>query len=296
MTRRKTTSSSNVRPECVQSPESTDMGLTESPRPPLKLGWFSTGRGQGSLGLLAAALDAIDDGRLNATIRFVFCNRERGERTGSDRFMDFVESRKIALVTLSSRSFRRDHENRPWSELRESFDLAAADLLKKYDPDLSVNAGYMLIAPVLCRVFRMINVHPALPTGPAGMWNNVIWDLIEQRADVNGVMVHLVTEDVDGGPVLSYCSYPIRGPQFDAHWVGIKGRKLSDVRRAPGEDLPLFRAIREAGLLRERPLLVETLCAVADGRLDLELAEGGGGVLSDLTEVVERALGRVAGA
>ena len=268
------------------------MGLTESPRLALKLGWFSTGRGQGSLGLLTAALDAIRVDRLNASIDFVFCNRERGEAAGSDRFMDFVESRRIDLVTLSSRRFRRDHENCPWPELRESFDLAAADLLKEHEPDLSVNAGYMLIAPVLCRVFRMINVHPALPTGPAGMWNKVIWDLIEQRADRNGAMVHLVTEDVDGGPVLSYCSYAIRGPQFDSHWRAIAGLELSGFRKDPGEELPLFREVREAGLLRERPLLVETLCAVADGLLDLELAAGGGGVPIDLTEVVERAVGR----
>ena len=268
------------------------VALNESPRPPLRLGWFSTGRGQGSLGLLRATLDAMESGRLNASIDFVFCNRERGQASGSDRFMDFVESRGISLVTLSSRRFRRDRDNRPWRELRESFDLAAAGMLKDHAPDLSVNAGYMLIAPVLCRVFRMINVHPALPTGPAGMWNNVIWDLIEQGADRSGAMVHLVTEDVDEGPVLAYCSYPIRGPEFDPHWAAIEGVGPGSLKKDPGEDLPLFQAIREAGLLRERPLLVETLCAVADGRLDVEVAASAGIVPADLTEVVERAVRR----
>ena len=268
------------------------MALTEPAPPPLKLGWFSTGRGQGSLGLLVATLDAIERGNLNASIDFVFCNRERGQATGSDRFMDFVESRGISLVTLSSRRFRRDRDNQPWRELRESFDLAAADLLKGHSPDLSVNAGYMLIAPVLCRLFRMINVHPALPTGPAGMWNNVIWELIGQDAERNGAMVHLVTEDVDEGPVLSYCSYPIRGPLFDPHWASIEGLDSDCLKKDPGEGLPLFRAIREAGLLRERPLLVETLCAVAVGRLDLEIAAGNKGVPADLTDVVERTVAR----
>ena len=265
--------------------------MTESPGSPLRLGWFSTGRGQGSLGLLKATLVAIESGKLNASIDFVFCNRERGQAPGSDRFMDFVESRGISLVTLSSRRFRRERENRPWRELRESFDLAAADLLAGHNPDLSVNAGYMLIAPVLCRVFKMINVHPALPTGPAGMWNNVIWELIEQGADRNGAMVHLVTEDVDEGPVLAYCSYPIRGPMFDPHWAAIEGVEPGLLKKDPGEDLPLFQVIREAGLLRERPLLVETLCAVADGRLEVGNAQGGG-VPADLTEVVERAVRR----
>ncbi len=266
------------------------MALTGSSRPPLRLGWFSTGRGQGSLGLLASTLDAIERGRLNATIDFVFCNRERGQAQGSDRFLDFAESRGISLVTLSSRRFRRERENRPWRELRGSFDLAAAELLEDQAPDLSVNAGYMLIAPVLCRIYRMINVHPALPTGPAGMWNNVIWELIEQGADRNGAIVHLVTEDVDEGPVLAFCSYPIRGPQFDSHWAEIEGLESDRLKKDPGEDLPLFRAIREAGLMRERPLLVETLCAVSDGRLDLEVTAAGGGAPADLTKVVEKAV------
>ena len=69
---------------------------------PLRLGWFSTGRGEGSRGLLTAALDAIDSGRLNAQIEFVFVNRERGQHEGTDRYMDLVESRGIPLVTLSS--------------------------------------------------------------------------------------------------------------------------------------------------------------------------------------------------
>ena len=43
---------------------------------------------------------------------------------------------------------------------------------------------------------------------------------------------------------------------------------MDAVKRDPGEDLPLFRAIRQAGLLRERPLLIETLKAVASGRID----------------------------
>ena len=52
---------------------------------PLKLGWFSTGRGAGSRGLLVAALDAIDSGALNGQIEFVFVNRERGQHKGTDR-------------------------------------------------------------------------------------------------------------------------------------------------------------------------------------------------------------------
>ena len=44
----------------------------------LRIGWFSTGRGEGSKALLRAAMDAIQKGDLKAEIAFVFCNRERG--------------------------------------------------------------------------------------------------------------------------------------------------------------------------------------------------------------------------
>ncbi|MEX0926607.1 MAG: formyltransferase family protein [Dehalococcoidia bacterium] len=238
----------------------------------MKLGWFSTGRGEGSLGLLTAALDAIERGDLNADIEFVFCNRERGQAAGSDHFMDVVERNRIPLVTLSSRRFRREHGNRPWPELREDFDSAIINKLAAYNPHISVNAGYMLIAPLLCRVHRMINLHPALPGGPIGMWQQVIWELIEKRASETGAMVHLVTEDVDGGPMLSFCRFGIRGREFDPLWDQAGDKPASELADDLGEDLPLFKAIRQAGLLRERPLLVETLRAIVNQRINVELA------------------------
>jgi len=251
----------------------------------LRLGWFSTGRGEGSYGLLSAVLAAMDGGYLDGGIEFVFCNRDRGEGAGSDRFMELVESRGIPLVKLSSKQFRKDNGGRPWSELREEFDRAAIESLTPYSPELSVNAGYMLIAPLLCRVHTMINLHPALPTGPVGMWRTVIWDLIGMQARETGAMVHVVTEDVDGGPVLSYCRFPIHGPGFDALWEEARGRRIPELVESPGEQLPLFQAIRQAGLLRERPLLVETLRTISEGRIGV--AGAGGRQPVDLTDVVE---------
>jgi folate-dependent phosphoribosylglycinamide formyltransferase PurN len=255
---------------------------------PIKLGWFSTGRGEGSYGLLKAAVDAIDSGVLDAEIGFVFCNREKGQAAGSDRFMAFVEERGIPLVTLSSRSFRREHGGAKWSELREKFDEAVLKLIEPFKVDLTVNAGYMLIAPLLCRETLMINLHPALPDGPAGMWQGVIWDLIDARATETGAMVHIVTEEVDGGPVLAICRFPLAGSEWDALWREVGESTSPELKDGSGEDLPLFKAVREKGLVRERPLIVESLRAIADGRIDLELAADRGPV--DLTDAVEAAL------
>ena len=45
----------------------------------LKLGWLSTGRGEGSRGFLRYVHDGIERGELDAGIQFVFSNREPGE-------------------------------------------------------------------------------------------------------------------------------------------------------------------------------------------------------------------------
>ena len=255
---------------------------------PLRLGWFSTGRGEGSYGLLKSTLDAIESGELNASIEFVFCNRDRGQAKGSDRFIAFAEGHDIPVVTLSSRQFRRDHDNRPWAELREDFDLAVLKLIERFEVDMTVNAGYMLIAPLLCREHLMINLHPALPDGPAGMWQNVIWELIDNKADETGAMVHIVTEEVDGGPVLSYCRFSTSGQEFDALWGAINGKSVSQVKEDEGEENALFTALRQQGLVRERPLVVETLKAIARGDISLENAAAEKPV--DLTDQVEASL------
>ena len=253
----------------------------------LKIGWFATGRGEGSYGLLKSALDALDSGDLPAEFAFVFANRARGQTKRTDRFFDLVESREIPLVTLSSRDFKRSHGGRPWPELREDFDRTAIDLLSPYSVDIAVQAGYMLIAPLLCSEYLTLNIHPALPGGTIGMWQQAVWDVIAGGLDEAGAMVHVSTDQVDEGPVLAIAKYPVRGQGFDSLWAEIAGSDPHDLKKDPGEDLPLFRAIRNAGLLRERPLLIETLKAVAAGRID----PTGAGEVADLTPVVERAVG-----
>jgi len=52
----------------------------------LNIGWFSTGRGPGSQGLLRFVQDRLAKGLLDARIQFVFSNREPGEAEGSDQF------------------------------------------------------------------------------------------------------------------------------------------------------------------------------------------------------------------
>ena len=261
----------------------------------LQLGWFSTGRGEGSRGLLQRAQAEIQRGALEATIQFVFCNREVGEAEGSDRFLELVESYGIPLVTYSSRHFRRDYGVRVF-ENRVAFDREVMRRLEGFRPDLCVLAGYMLItSPELCTYYRMINLHPALPHGPIGTWQEVIWQLIAQGATETGAMVFHVTEEVDQGAPITYCSFPIRGGAFDAAWGEIAGKEVVDLQSHPGEELQLFQGIRREGMKREQPLLTQTLVAFAQGRLRFQGevvvdASGRRAEPLDLTEAVEAAV------
>lgn len=264
----------------------------------LKLGWFSTGRGEGSRGLLRLVQERVASGDLPATIQFVFQNREPGEAEGSDQFQELVRSYGLPLVTLSSQRFRRERKVRTFAEVRLEFDRAVMRLLEGFHPDLCVLAGYMLIlGPELDRRFAAINLHPALPGGPTGTWQEVIWHLIEQRATESGAMIHLCTDDLDRGPVITYYSFPLRGPLFDSQWKQIGGRTVDELRATEGEALPLFQGIRQEGVKREPYLLLETLRALAQRRIQVvgrQVTDGQGRpiVASCLNDVIEAALRR----
>lgn len=261
-----------------------------------KIGWFSTGRDEAARDLLTTAYEAIQKGQIKGEIAFVFCNRERGEGEESDRFIDLVRSYGLDLVCFSSRTFqpkmrreglreskRLGRDSDTLREWRILYDREVMKRLDAYGADLNVLSGYMLVlGDEMCRKYDVINLHPAAPGGPKGTWQEVIWQLIEQRATSTGVMMHLVTEALDEGPLIAYCIFPIRGGDFDPLWADMERKlatkSLAQIAREEGENEPLFREIRRRGVIRELPLIVQTVAAFADGRIQIEnrqvIAEG----------------------
>ena len=238
--------------------------------------------------MLSAVLDAIDQGVLEASLGFVFVNRARGQTEATDRYLDLVESRGIPLVTLSSRDFRRRHGNAPWATLRTKFDAEVLAALAPHPVDVGIQAGYMLYAPLLCREMLLMNQHPALPGGTVGIWQDAVWDVITNRSRESGSMVHVSTEDLDRGPVVSYCRFPVVGNAWDALWSGLPIPNSGGWREMDADEQRLFDSIRQAGLLRERSLVVRTLAAIADGRVSLnQLVTGTHADPLDLTPHVE---------
>ena len=237
----------------------------------LKLGWFSTGRGEGSRQLLRLVHDHIASGDVPAAIQFVFCNRDPGEAEGSDQFQALVRSYGLPLVALSSRRFRQERGARTFDQVRDEFDREVLRHLDGFDPDLCILAGYMLYTgPELCQSFSMLNLHPALPDGPMGTWQEVIWQLIEQRASKTGAMIHLATKEWDRGPTITYHWFSLVGPMFDPLWEQVGNRTVDELKATYGEELLLFQRIRQEGLKRETPLLLETIRAFAEGKVGVD--------------------------
>src|SRR4051812_8290047 len=118
---------------------------------PLRIGWFSTGRGMTSRAHLTAAVDAIRRGDLRTEIAFVFCNQERGQDALTDGFLDLAEGYGLRVLTLSDRAFRRDHGGEvarlgaPLPGWRAAYDEAMLAMIAPYPFDVGLLAGYMLI-------------------------------------------------------------------------------------------------------------------------------------------------------
>jgi phosphoribosylglycinamide formyltransferase-1 len=277
----------------------------------LNIGWFSTGRDEAARQLLQTVQESIQAAEIEGKISFVCSNREPGEARESDYFFDLVRSYDIPLVCFSHRKFRsrllrsaRNDKMGPSNtrmsghtdkrepgdgttsrQTQESwrlkYDREVSKRIESFAPDVCVLAGYMfIIGEELCLKYNMINLHPAFPGGPTGTWQEVMWTLIGSNANKAGAMMHLVTPELDRGPAVSYCVFPIKGKPFDLHW------KRNDKEG-------LFRLIRQHELARELPLIVSTLKAFSEGRIrirDGKIVDAQGNSIDgyDLSETIDQ--------
>lgn len=243
----------------------------------LRIGWFSTGRGPGSRQLLEVVYNCIQSGEIDGKITFVFCNRTPGESPQTDVFFDQIHNYDIPLIHYSSQQFKEKIKSSNAQQIqtieqrRIAYDREVMNLLQEYAVDICVLAGYMLIVgDEMCEQYKMINLHPATPEGPKGTWQEVIWDLMENGAEQSGVMIHLATPELDRGPVVTYCTYPIIGGEFDEYWRELEGHTIEEIKGEQGENNRLFQLIRKHGLTRELPLIVATLKTLCKNDVRIE--------------------------
>lgn len=131
----------------------------------------------------------------------------------------------------------------------ELLDRAIADGLSESGADLVFLAGYMKkLGPRTLERFagRILNTHPSLLPrfGGRGMYGDRVHQAVLDAGETrSGVSVHLVDEGYDTGPVVAQAEVPVQ----------------------PDDTLE---TLSERVRARERLLVVETLVAVAHGRIE----------------------------
>jgi phosphoribosylglycinamide formyltransferase-1 len=148
--------------------------------------------GQGSN--LQALIDACQQGRITAEIVAVFSNR--AQAYGLQR----AQAADIAAHALDAKAYTD----------RAAFDVALAEAIDQYQPDLVVLAGYMrILSPQFVQHFagRMLNIHPSLLPKYPGLHTHR--QAIDNGDSEHGTSVHFVTEQLDGGPVILQAKVPI---------------------------------------------------------------------------------------
>lgn len=93
---------------------------------------------------------------------------------------------------------------------RAAWDVALADRVAAYAPDLVVLAGFMkLTGPAFLALFggRTLNTHPALSPAFPGMHGPR--DALAYGVKVTGATLFVVDEGVDTGPIVAQVAVPV---------------------------------------------------------------------------------------
>jgi len=254
----------------------------------MKIGIFSTLIEPAALDLIKTVQHAVAVEEIpNTEIAFVFSNREIGESKITDGILDTLSHQNIPLISFSARKFKPEIRSQARKEdkkgnlalMQEWRNQLGEEVLKRLPKtDLDLLLGDMYIwGENLCRERNGINLHPALPNGPKGEWYKVIWQLIQEGAKETGVMMHKVTSELDRGPAVTYCRFPIRGYQFDSLWQQLP-QNQEELSRVIKQGLseqektqhPLHKKIREHGLTHEFPLIIQTTKSFAEENIRIQ--------------------------
>jgi phosphoribosylglycinamide formyltransferase-1 len=161
-----------------------------TPDPDNRLGVLISGRGSN----LQALIDAIHEGTLEASIAIVISNR--ADAAGLER------ARRAHIETLVI-----DH--RGWAT-RDDFDRALVRELQARRVRLVCLAGFMRrVGSPMLDAFpnAILNIHPSLLPAFPGIQPQR--QALDHGVQVSGVTVHLVTADLDDGPIVLQRAVPV---------------------------------------------------------------------------------------
>ena len=143
-----------------------------------------------------AIVEAVREGRLDADVRVILTNREDAG----------VIARAAKLGVPVEIIPSKGHRN------RAEYDALVVEALKKYDVDTIALAGWMrILSEVFINAYegRILNLHPALL--PSFKGATAIQDAYASGVRITGCSVHLVTIELDAGPVIIQAGVPVNG-------------------------------------------------------------------------------------
>jgi phosphoribosylglycinamide formyltransferase-1 len=155
-----------------------------------RLGVLISGRGSN----LQSIVNAIAAGTLDATVAVVLSNRSDAAGLACAR------AAGIEAVHVSPREYAS----------RDEYDAAVASALIERGAELVCLAGFMrLVGHPLLDAFpnRIVNIHPSLLPAFPGL--EAQRQALEHGVRVSGATVHLVTSELDGGPIVMQAAVPV---------------------------------------------------------------------------------------
>jgi phosphoribosylglycinamide formyltransferase-1 len=114
--------------------------------------------------------------------------------------LEFAASHGIATAVVDHKQF----------DSREAFDTELARVIDSYQPDLVVLAGFMrILTEGFVRHYdgRLLNIHPSLLPAFPGLHTHE--RAIEAGCKLAGATVHLVTPELDHGPIVIQAAVPV---------------------------------------------------------------------------------------
>jgi phosphoribosylglycinamide formyltransferase-1 len=118
------------------------------------------------------------------------------------RALELADERGVPAELVERRSFGPAFDRDAYSD-----DVVA--VLQKHDVDVVLMAGFGTVIPKAVESFpgRMLNTHPALLPSFKG-WH-AVRDALAYGVKVTGCTVHIVTEEMDVGPILAQEAVPV---------------------------------------------------------------------------------------
>lgn len=107
------------------------------------------------------------------------------------------------LINLPVKSEILQHDS---FDSREQYDKALVELIGRYNPDLTVLAGFMrILTSEFTKNIKAINLHPSLLPKHKGA--RAIQKSFEDKDTLAGVSVHWVEDELDGGKIIAQKSF-----------------------------------------------------------------------------------------